>query len=239
MHNGLRYVAVGVILASLTLTLRIAQAADADKASEAAVSLFNGKDLTNWAGDPKVWSVEDGVITGQTTKESPIRANTFLIWKGGTVKDFELRLRLRLTNGNTGIQYRSKDKGNFVVNGYQRDYDDSKQWLASLYEEGGRGILASMGQKVTITPDGKLTVTGSTVDPKTVRSATEANQWVDYLIIAQGNHLVHKLNGTTIVDVIDEQESKRAMEGILALQVHAGPPMKVQFKDSYLKVLSE
>jgi len=229
-----------IMVACLAGTVR-AQA-ETPKAPEGFQSIFNGKDLTGWDGNAKLWSVQDGAITGQTTAENPTKGNTFLIWKGGVVKDFELRLKIRLDNGNTGIQYRSylnKDKGNWVVNGYQGDYDDTKQWLGSLYEEGGRGVLAQMGQKVTIGPDGKLKETGKVADVKELRGAIDYKRWVDYVVIAQGNHLVHKLNGTTVVDVTDEQESERAMEGIVALQVHAGPPMKVQFKDIYLKDLSK
>jgi len=207
------------------------------KAPEGFTQIFNAKDLTGWEGDNKFWSVNDGAITGQTTADNPTKHNTFLIWRAGTLKNFELRLKIRLDNGNTGIQYRSKERPDFVVQGYQGDYDDSKTWLASIYEEGGRGVLASMGQKITIGPDGKLNVTGTVSDPKEVRAAINPKEWADYTIIAQGNHLVQKLNDKTIVDVTDEQESKRAMEGILALQVHAGPPMKVQFKDIYLKEL--
>jgi hypothetical protein len=226
-----------IMVACLAGTVR-AQAAT-PKAPEGFQSIFNGKDLTGWDGNTKFWSVQDGTITGQTTAENPTKGNTFLIWKAGVVKDFELRLKIRLDNGNTGIQYRSKDKGNWVVNGYQGDYDDTKQWLASLYEEGGRGVLAQMGQKVTIGADGKLNATDTVVNAKELRGTINPKEWVDYVIIAKGNHLVQMLNGKTVVDVTDEQESKRAMEGIMALQVHAGPPMKVQFKDIYLKDLSK
>jgi hypothetical protein len=222
----------------IAMLLSLARSACA-QAAEGGTSLFNGKDLDGWNGDPKVWSVQDGVITGQTTADSPIKKNTFLIWKGGTVADFELRLKIRLRNGNTGIQYRSKDRGDWVVNGYQADYDDSKTWLGTLYEEGGRGVLAAMGQKVTVGPDGKAQVTGSVGDAKDLRAAINPKEWVDYVIIARGNHLVHMLNGKLTVDVTDDQEAKRAMEGILAFQVHAGPPMQVQFKDIYLKTLGK
>ena len=85
-------------------------------------SLFNGKDLLGWDGNPKFWSVRDGTITGQTTAENPTQGNTFLIWRLGTVEDFELHLSYRIVGGNSGIQYRSKDLGNWVVGGYQADY---------------------------------------------------------------------------------------------------------------------
>lgn len=212
---------------------------ESPKPPEGFESIFNGRDLSGWDGDEKFWSVKDGAITGQTTAENPTKANTFLIWKGGTVKDFELRLKFRMEGGNTGIQYRSKDKGNWVVNGYQADFDAGKTYAGILYEEGGRGILANVGQKVTIGANGKIQVTGVTTDPKEIRGAIDIKEWNDYVVIAKGNHLTHIINGKTTVDVIDEQVEKRAMEGIVAFQVHAGPPMKIQFKDIFIKDLSK
>ena len=201
-------------------------------------TLFNGKDLTGWDGDPRFWSVQDGAITGITTKEKPTPGNTFIIWRGGTLKDFELRLAWRLENHNSGIQYRSKDRGKWVVHGYQADMDGSNTYTGILYEEGGRGIVATVGQKVTVGPDGKPKVTGTVSDPKDVKAAIKKD-WNDYLITARGNHLVQKINGIVTVDVTDEDEKGRAMEGILAFQLHAGGPMKVQFKDITLKVLGD
>lgn len=204
-------------------------------AADEAVSLFNGKDLTGWDGDPKIWSVQDGAITGQTTAANPIKRNTFIIWKGENVADFELKLKFRIEGGNTGIQYRSKDKGEWVVNGYQADFDAKKTYAGIMYEEGGRGILANVGQKVTIAPDGKIQITGTTEKPDDIRKNIKDGEWNEYTVIAKGNHLIHIINGKVTADVTDEQESKRAMEGILAFQIHQGPPMKVQFKDIYLK----
>lgn len=199
------------------------------------VSLFNGRDLSGWDGNPDLWSVKEGAITGQTSAENPLKRNSFLLWKGGQVRDFELRLKFRMQGGNTGIQYRSKDKGEWVVNGYQADYDMAKKYCGILYEEGGRGILAKVGEKVTIGPDGKLNLTGQTEDPDGIRKAIRDNEWNEYTIIARGNRLQHIINGHTTIDVLDEQADKRAMEGVLAFQVHVGPPMKIQFKDIYLK----
>lgn len=206
-------------------------------ADEGFVSIFNGKDLTGWDGNPKFWSVQDGAITGETTKENPLKRNTFCIWRAGKVGDFELRLKFRYWGGNTGIQYRSKDKGDWVVNGYQADFDATKQWAGSLYEEGGRGVLCNVGDKVTIGPDGKIAVTGKTGDAKEIRANIKEGEWNDYVVIAKGNHLIHQINGRTTADITDEQESKRAMEGIVAFQIHVGPPMKVQFKEIQLKEL--
>ncbi|HVY68300.1 MAG TPA: DUF1080 domain-containing protein, partial [Verrucomicrobiae bacterium] len=119
-------------------------------------NLFNGTDLTGWDGDPRHWSVKDGVIVGQTTSENPLTENTFLIWRDGQVRDFQLRLRFKITANNddgfanSGIQYRSKDLGNWVVGGYQADMEAGKSYTGILYEERGRGILAQRGQRVTI-----------------------------------------------------------------------------------------
>lgn len=210
-------------------------------------SLFNGKDLTGWAGRPNHWSVEDGAITGQTTAENPAKGNNFLIAKTGEenmiVADFEIRFSYKFTGdwGNSGVQYRSKDRGNFVVNGYQGDFEVGTSYSGILYEEGGRGILAQRGQKVVIKEmDGKtkLEVTGSVGDSKEIQATINKNGWNDYVIIAKGNHLQHFINGKQTVDVIDEQESKAAKSGILALQIHAGKdPMKIQFKNIRMKTL--
>jgi hypothetical protein len=209
-------------------------------------SLFNGKDLTGWAGRPNHWSVEDGAITGVTTPDNPAKGNNFIFAKDGDqnliVSDFELRFSYRFTGpwGNSGLQYRSKDKGNFVVNGYQGDFEVGTTYSGILYEEGGRGILAQRGQKVVITDNNgkpKIEVTGKVGDSKEIQATIQTNGWNDYTIIAKGNHLQHFINGKQTVDVVDEQESKAAKEGILAFQIHAGPPMKIQFKNIRIKKL--
>jgi hypothetical protein len=198
-------------------------------------SLFNGKTLEGWSGNEKFWSVKDGAITGQTTKENPTPGNTFLIWKGGEVKDFELKLKFKIVGGNSGIQYRSVDKGNHVVNGYQADIDSGETYIGILYEEGGRGVLAQRGDKVVIGADGKKEVVGKTGDSKEIAAAVKKEDWNEYEVIAQGNHLIQKINGHVTVDVTDNDSSKAKASGILALQLHAGPPMTVQFKDIQFK----
>ncbi len=209
-------------------------------------SLFNGKDLSGWAGRPNHWSVVDGAITGMTSKENPAQGNNFLIARNGDenliVSDFEIRFSYSFSSnwGNSGLQYRSKDRGKFVVNGYQGDFEVGATYSGILYEEGGRGILAQRGQKTIIKEvDGKtkVEVVGSLGDSQEIQSSIHTNGWNDYVIIAQGNHLQHFINGKQTVDVTDEQESKMAKSGILALQLHAGPPMKVQFKNVRIKAL--
>lgn len=218
-------------------------------------SLFNGKDLTGWDGNPKLWSVKDGTITGVTgsDEDTKINHNTFLVWKGGEVANFELRLSYRIEKGNSGIQYRSKvsETGKFgpIVGGYQADFEAGKTYSGILYEERGRGILAQRGQKTVIkeveeTKDGKtqkktkVEVTGSVGDTKEIQAKIKDEDWNDYVVIAKGNHLQHFINGQQTVDVTDEQPDKAAKSGALALQIHVGPPMVVQFKNIRIKKLS-
>ena len=203
------------------------------------VSLFDGRTLDGWSGKSEFWSVRDGAITGHTTKDNPTQGNTFLIWKRGDVSDFELRLKFRIVGGNSGIQYRSKDLGNHVVGGYQADFEAGDRYIGILYEERGRGILALRGEQVVIGDDGKKRVVGSTCDEQAMLASIKKEDWNDYTIIAKGNRLVQQINGHTTVDVTDNQSARRADSGILALQLHAGPPMTVQFKDIRLKRLDK
>jgi len=185
-------------------------------------SLFNGQDLSGWDGNPKFWSVKDGLVTGQTTADNPTQGNTFLIWRDGTVEDFELRLSYRIVGGNSGIQYRSKDLGNWVAGGYQADFEAGKTFSGIVYEEKGRGILAKRGEKTVVGADGKPTVVGSVGQSDEIQAAIKNEDWNDYVVVAQGNHLVHKINGRVTSEVTDEQPEKRSASGILALQLHAG-----------------
>jgi hypothetical protein len=215
-------------------------------------NLFNGTDLTGWEGNPELWSVKDGCITGTTSAEKPLKHNTFLVWRAGTVKDFELTVKYKIVNGNSGIQYRSKElpKGEFgpIISGYQADFEAGTKYSGILYEEKARGILALRGQKVTIKPGDKVTtdkkgnekkaanieVTGETGNSDEIQAAIKSEDWNEYKIIAKGGHLQHFINGKQTVDVMDESGTG-ATEGLLALQIHQGPPMVVQFKDIVLK----
>jgi hypothetical protein len=205
--------------------------------------LFNGKDLTGWDGDSQFWSVEDGAITGRTSAEHPAPHNTFLIYKGGAeghpsavLRDFELRVKFKLTNHNSGVQYRSRELPDHVVAGYQADIVDDKEnrFTGILYEERGRGILAERGQKVTIDENGEKKVEAMG-DAEELGKAIKKGEWNEYLIIARGDHLVQKINGRIMVDLTDKQTGKAAREGVLAFQIHQGPPMVVQFKEVRLK----
>ena len=204
--------------------------------------IFNGKDLSGWEGHADIWSVQDGAITGVTKAEPKLTHNTFLVYKGGDVGDFELRLSYRIVNGNSGIQYRSKvlRQGAFgpIVGGYQADFEAGKTYSGILYEEQGRGILAQRGQKTVIKDEGdkpKVEVVGAVGKSEDIQAAIKHEDWNDYVVIAQGNHLQHFINGRLTVDVTDESAVKAAKSGVLALQAHVGPPMTVQFKNLRIK----
>lgn len=222
-----------VLLLSLLSTL----------AHAAAQSLFDGKSLAGWEGNPDLWSVQDGVITGRTTVEKPATGNTFLIWKGGDVSDFEITFQYKMKPGdaknfvNSGLQFRSKivDPKNFVVAGYQADLEYGSTYSGILYEEKARGILAQRGQKVTITQGAepskpKIEVTGETGKSEDIQAAINKDDWNEYRVVVKGNHIQQFINGKATVDVTDET-AEGAKKGILALQLHAGPPMQIQFKD--------
>ena len=219
---------------ALVASLILVSAANAE---EEYKELFNGRDLTGWEGDKRLWSVQDGLLTGQTTAETKIEKNTFCIWTGGEVGDFELEATFRLEgDNNSGVQYRSKKypkNGPYAIIGYQADIHPAPNYLGMLYDEGGRGIAAERGQKVTLGP-------GEAKDVKPLKVKDEApklSEWNKLEVRAVGNHLVHKLNGEVTVDVTDNDPENAEAKGLLALQVHAGPPMKVQFKSIKLRPL--
>ena len=197
-------------------------------------TIFNGKDLEGWDGNPKFWSVKDGTITGTTTSDNPTSGNTFLIYRPNPVDDFVLRLDYKIVGGNSGIQYRSKEADKWVIGGYQADFEAGDGYSGILYEERGRGILATRGQKVTIDEAGKKTEQ-QVGDAKEIGSKIKKEDWNTYEVSAQGNHLIHKINGVVTAEVIDGQKNAAATSGLLALQLHAGPPMQVQFKNIRIK----
>ncbi|MFO7902232.1 MAG: ThuA domain-containing protein [Planctomycetota bacterium] len=219
-------------------------AADAAEASggapEGFMSLFDGETLDGWEGDPSLWSVKDGAITGQTTPETNLKENQFLIWKN-EVEDFELRLKFRLDGGNSGIYFRAhrraegEDLRDPVV-GMQADFDSSGRWAGVIMEYLLRGVLAERGEQVVIEKDGTRRVVGSTGDPAELLKVVEEKAWNDYTVVAEGGRIVLTINGVTMCE-LDDRDPRRLERGVLALQVHVGPPMLVQFKDIYYREL--
>ena len=199
-------------------------------------SLFNGKDLSGWAGKTEFWSVKDGAIHGQTTKEQPTKGNTFLVWQDGQVADFIFKAKVRFSGNNSGVQYRSELIGepkDYAVKGYQADLHPKPEYFGMLYAEKWRGIVAQRFQRVIVGEDGKPQVIGEVGDKNQKLVDTD---WNELTVIAVGHRQIHQVNGITTMDLTDNHpEAKR--KGILALQLHAGAPMKVEFKDLQLKVL--
>jgi hypothetical protein len=215
----------------------------ADATPSAAVpafsAIFNGKNLDGWDGDPKFWSVADGTIVGRTTAAKRAAKNTCLIWRQGTVGDFELRLSWKLESGNSGIQYRSTDLGGHVVAGYQADMDADGKYVGALFEEGGRGMLAQCGQKTVIGSDHKPTVMDYIAERTRLQATVAKSDWNKYTILARGNHLRHFVNDELVIEVTDSDDEQRTLSGVLALQIHTGAPMTVRFKDIRLKQFTQ
>lgn len=199
--------------------------------------LFNGKDLDGWKGLPQFWSVQDGTIVGETTEANPTKGNTFLVWQGGEVEDFEITATVRFKGNNSGVQYRSAivDEANFVLAGYQADLHPAPNYFGMLYGEkmGKRGIIAQRGQRVEIGPDGAAKVVAEVGDKAELKDW----EWNTLRIVAVGPRLVHQVNGVTTIDVLDRHPDALA-KGVIGLQLHAGPPMRVEFKDVKLRKLS-
>jgi sugar phosphate isomerase/epimerase len=204
-------------------------------------SIFNGKDLTGWDGDTRFWSVKDGAIRGETSIGNLPSNNTFCIWRGGKLKDFELKIKFRIQNGNSGIQYRSKDLGEWHVGGYQAEVENSPGKVGFIYDERGRAGLANVGEFVVIDENGKKNVISKVSDKDELIKAGyyKEKDWNEYYIIAQGNHIVQYLNGYQTIELIDNDPKGGSREGIFALQIHVGPPMVVEFKDISIKHLQQ
>ena len=199
------------------------------------IVLFNGENLDDWKGNSKIWSVENGCIVGRTTNENKIKQNTFLIYKT-PFSNFELTFQYKIIGGNSGVQYRSKvvDEALFVVGGYQADMEAGINYSGILYEEKGRGIIANRGEQVVLSKNGEKSVT-QFVKSEEIQAIINMEQWNSYRVVANGNHLQHYINENKTIDVLDNQKSKNASFGVIALQIHAGPNMEVFYKKIILR----
>ncbi|HAV63469.1 MAG TPA: DUF1080 domain-containing protein [Verrucomicrobiales bacterium] len=208
--------------------------------------LFDGSSLGKWDGDPMFWAVKDGVIVGETTteKQPADKKNTFLIYRGGSFDDFELRFKYKVEGFNAGIQYRSVDKGGFHVDGLQADFeaqwhDNGKtdKFSGMFFEENGRMFMGQRGDVVVVTANPaepkksnnrKIATVG---DPAELEKVIKRDDWNEYTVIARGNVFIHMINGRVMSIGIDEDEINSRKSGILAFQLHSGRPMKIQMKD--------
>jgi hypothetical protein len=217
------------------------------------VSIFNGKDMTGWEGDPNLWSAVDGCIRGQTTPAKKAYGNTFCIWRGGQPKNFVLKIKFRIQSGNSGVQYRSQEmagnkkpgtKNRWGILGYQAEVANLPGHVGFLYDESRRGSLGLVGDLTVVdVVDGKAVhkIPAKVCDTAAIIKAGyyKDKDWNDYSITCRGNHITQVLNGYLTVELIDNEQAKRTLEGLLALQIHAGDPMIVDFKDIRLKTLPE
>ena len=201
------------------------------------VRVFDGKSLRGWTGDSKYWSVKDGALTGVT--DGSLKMNRFITWTHSTIRNFDLQVKVKVTAcGNSGIQYRGTsrpDLGLDVVTGYQCDVvADNPNYNGMLYEEKGRRILSHTGEKVIVDTDGQPWVVGEMPVKE-----FPADEWHDFRVLVQGNHHQHWIDGHMTADLIDLDEKGRALEGVLAVQVHVGPAMTIQYKDFRIKHLPD
>ncbi len=205
-------------------------------------SVFDGKSLNGWAAaDMSFWSVEDGAITGKITAEHPTERNHYLVYQGGKLGDFELKLVHRIISDkdvNSGFQYRSEIFNGKITDdcrGYQVDNNTGTPWCVRLYDEHGRETLAWRGERAVFDTAGQKTVTP--IDGATGPARFSLDQWHEYDLICKGTTMTLKVNGRLVAEVLDNDPAQLDLSGILALQLHSGPPMKVQFKDIRLKKL--
>jgi hypothetical protein len=213
-------------------------AAPTEKLSEEGFApIFNGKDLTGWDGDAIHWSVKDGAIRGEATQETMVKGgNTFLIWQGGKPEDFDLRLSVKMVGGNSGIQYRSFTRPEkWVAGGYQMEVSTDAKKCGFIYGELYRGGIANVGEKTYYAKDGKKEI-GKFGDAAEIAKTYKLNDWNEYRIVARGHHIEQYINGVQTVDLIDDSTQAR-LDGIIALQIHQGYVMTVEFKDIRLKTL--
>ncbi|HTW67456.1 MAG TPA: DUF1080 domain-containing protein [Bryobacteraceae bacterium] len=207
--------------------------------AQSFTSMFDGKTLQGWDGDPMFWRVENGAIVGETKPDKMPKQNTFLIWRGGTPADFELDAEYRLSGGNSGIQYRSSELPDirWAMKGYQADIDAEQQYTGQIYEERGRGFLALRGQAARIQSGAKPMVLGSLGGDGELKSVIRSHGWNDYRIIARGNILVQILNSRVMSMLIDDDAANRKMDGLIGIQLHTGEPMKIEIRNIRIKKL--
>ena len=234
-----------VLASSLSAQTQPAPAPAADPEA-GFVPIFDGTTLNDWDGDPQYWRVEDGTIVGEITPETVVKRNTFIIWRGGQPADFELKLEYRIsTNGNSGVNYRSVQLTDapWSLAGYQADIDGEGRGeppfrhTGQNYEERGRTFLARRGEIVRVDNSGLPLVTGSLGDKQALAHFIKPGDWNEYHLIARGNVFIHILNGHVMSIVVDEDPAHRRADGLIGVQVHVGPPMKVEYRRLRLKTL--
>lgn len=201
--------------------------------------IFDGKSLEGWEGDTAFWRVADGAIVGETAKDKQPKQNTFIIWRGGRPANFELKLQYKLTGHNSGVQIRSSELPDikFAMKGYQADMDAEQRYTGQFYEERGRGFLALRGQASYIGEGKKSAYFASLGDNTELKNLIKTDDWNELHLIARGNTLIQVLNGRVMSIVVDDDTANRKLDGLIGLQVHVGPPMKIEVRNIRIKNL--
>lgn len=205
-----------------------------DEASLGWKAIFDGVSLKGWAGDPVYWRCEGGAIVGEITPATIVKRNTFIVWEGALPGDFELKAEYRISaRGNSGINYHSADVAGltFALTGPQADIDGANKHTGQNYEERGRTFNALRGQITRIRPGKKAEIIGSVGDPKELAAFIRDGDWNEYHLVVRGGTQVHLLNGHVMSVVIDDEPAAKHPEGKLGVQVHVGPPMKVEYRN--------
>ena len=230
-------VVVAVVFSAAGQQVQPTPAADDETGFEA---IFNGTTLDGWDGDPKYWRVENGCLVGEITPETLLKRNSFIIWRGGTTGDFELKVEYRVSSGgNSGINYRSEavEDTPFALRGYQLDIDGDDRYTGQNYEERGRTFLALRGDIARADADGKSRIIGSVGDKDTLADFVKKDDWNEVHLIVRGNTMIHMVNGHVMSVVVDDDPARRKNDGLLGVQVHVGPPMKIEYRNFRLKKL--
>ena len=204
------------------------------------ISIFDGKSLDGWDGDPVYWKVEEGIIVGEVRPETLLERNSFLIWRKGRPADFELKLEYRVSaEGNSGINYRSSEVPGipWALKGYQSDIDGKGEWNGQNYEERGRTFLALRGQVTRASGKKTTEIIGSAGDKDELQSFIKKEDWNEYHLIIRNNIMIHLINGHVMSIVIDDDKKGRSRKGLIGVQVHVGPPMKIEYRNIRLKEL--
>ncbi|MEO6916243.1 MAG: DUF1080 domain-containing protein [Chitinophagaceae bacterium] len=251
----MKYLLSSLAFSALLMLASCSSAQKTGAKEKGFVQIFDGKSLKGWEGDLTYWRVENGHLVGEITPATLLKRNQFIIWKGGVTTDFELTLDCKITSGgNSGVNYRSEELKDlqYAMKGYQADIDGANHYTGQNYEERGRTTLAYRGQKTIIKPLAgnaplsahiknnawtELTVTGSLGSSDSLKNLIKSEDWNKVRIIARGNRLQHFINGVLMSEVIDEDTVNGKSTGQLGVQVHVGPPMKVEFRNIMFKKL--
>ena len=256
MKTTISFIFTFLIALNTFISCKVAN--NTQKSEKGFKSIFDGKTLDGWEGDTKYWRVENGNLVGEITPETLLKTNSFMIWKGGEPADFEFKCEVNITkSGNSGINYRSDRLPDvpFALRGYQADIDGGNRYTGQNYEERKRTTLAYRGQITSINPQTgtftseavrtkiqknawtELKIIGSLGNTDSLKTKIKTEDWNEIHIVAKGNHLQHFVNGILMSDVTDNDTVNGMTKGLLGVQVHTGPPMKVMYRNLRIKTL--